>query len=78
MQSFKRDETDKNSVGLRVNRQNGALMPHFEIVDKELRGEGSLVDVIRLRRPFVIVDEAFMLLELPFLVLMCRSRKVRS
>jgi type III restriction enzyme len=58
MQSFKRDETDKNSVGLRVNRQNGALMPHFENVDKETRGEGSLVDVIRLRRPFVIVDEA--------------------
>lgn len=58
MQSFKRDETDKNSVGLRVNRQNGALMPHFENVDKELRGVGSLVDVIRLRRPFVIVDEA--------------------
>ena len=58
MQSFKRDETDKNSVGLRVNRQNGALMPHFENIDKETRGEGSLVDVIRLRRPFVIVDEA--------------------
>jgi len=58
MQSFKRDDTDKNSVGLRVNRQNGALMPHFENVGKETRGEGSLVDVIRLRRPFVIVDEA--------------------
>jgi type III restriction enzyme len=58
MQSFKRDETDKDSVGLRVNRQNGALMPHFENVDKDARGEGSLVDVIRLRRPFVIVDEA--------------------
>lgn len=58
MQSFKRDETEQNSLGLRVNRQNGALMPHFENVDKEMRGEGSLVDVIRLRRPFVVVDEA--------------------
>ncbi len=54
MQSFKRDSPD----GLRVNRQNGALMPHFEGVSREMRGEGSLVDVIRLRRPFVIVDEA--------------------
>lgn len=54
MQSFKRDTTD----GLRVTRQNGALMPHFEGVSPEQRGEHSLVDVIRLRRPFVIVDEA--------------------
>ncbi len=54
MQSFKRDTAD----GLRVYRQNGALMPHFDNVPKEVRGEGSLVDVIRLRRPFVIVDEA--------------------
>ena len=54
MHSFRREQPE----GLRVNRQNGALMPHFENVDKELRGEGSLVDVIRLRRPFVIVDEA--------------------
>ena len=60
MQSFKRDDKDKDkdSVALRVNRQNGALMPHFENVDKELRGEGSLVDAIKLRKPFVIVDEA--------------------
>ena len=54
MQSFKRDTAD----GLRVYRQNGSLMPHFEGVSPEIRGEGSLVDVIRLRRPFIIVDEA--------------------
>lgn len=54
MQSFKRDTAD----GLRVYRQNGALMEHFEGVSPEIKGEGSLVDAIKLRRPFVIVDEA--------------------
>lgn len=54
MQSFKRDTPE----GLRVFRQNGALMPHFDGVSSEQRGEHSLVDVIRLRRPYVIVDEA--------------------
>lgn len=54
MQSFKRDTAD----GLRVYRQNGALMPHFTGVSAEQKGEHSLLDVIRLRRPFVIVDEA--------------------
>jgi type III restriction enzyme len=54
MQSFKRDTPD----GLRVYRQNGALMAHFEGVSPEQRGEHSLVDAIALRRPFVIVDEA--------------------
>jgi type III restriction enzyme len=54
MQSFKRDTSD----GLRVYRQNGYLMPHFDGVSAEQRGEHSLVDAIRLRRPFIIVDEA--------------------
>lgn len=54
MQSFKRD----TEQGLRVYRQNGALMPHFDGVSPEQRGEHSLADVIRLRRPFIIVDEA--------------------
>lgn len=54
MQSFKRDTED----GLRVYRQNGALMPHFLGVSENQRGDHSLVDVIRLRRPFVVVDEA--------------------
>ncbi|MGI2122763.1 DEAD/DEAH box helicase [Shewanella baltica] len=54
MQSFKRDTAD----GLRVYRQNGALMSHFKDVSDEQKGEHSLVDVIRLRRPYVIVDEA--------------------
>lgn len=54
MQSFKRDTAD----GLRVYRQNGALMSHFEGLSPELKGDQSLVDVIRLRRPFIIVDEA--------------------
>jgi type III restriction enzyme len=51
MQSFKRDSAD----GLRVYRQNGALMAHFT---GAADGERSLVEVIRRRRPFVIVDEA--------------------
>lgn len=54
MQSFKRDTAD----GLRVYRANGALMSHFEGLPAELKGDQSLVDVIRLRRPFIIVDEA--------------------
>lgn len=54
MQSFKRD-TDE---GLRVYRQNGALMAHFTGELAAFRGDHSLVDVIRSRRPFVIVDEA--------------------
>lgn len=54
MQSFKRDTAD----GLRVYRQNGALMPHFLGVSENQRGDHSLVDVIRLRRPFIVVDEA--------------------
>ncbi|WP_423758915.1 DEAD/DEAH box helicase [Burkholderia sp. NLJ2] len=54
MQSFKRDTAD----GLRVYRKNGALLSHFTGVSSTQKGEGSLLDVIRLRRPFVIVDEA--------------------
>ncbi|KPX34641.1 MULTISPECIES: DEAD/DEAH box helicase [Pseudomonas syringae group] len=54
MQSFKRDTAE----GLRVNRQNGALMPHFNGASSVQKGLCSLLDVIRLRRPFVIVDEA--------------------
>lgn len=54
MQSFKRDTDD----GLRVYRQNGALLPHFDGPFSDKKGDCSLLDVIRLRRPFVIVDEA--------------------
>ncbi|MEI7672126.1 MAG: DEAD/DEAH box helicase family protein, partial [Deltaproteobacteria bacterium] len=55
MQAFKQEETGR----LSVYKQNGSLMEHFEgITDPALRGNGSLVDVLRLRRPFVIVDEA--------------------
>jgi type III restriction enzyme len=54
MQSFKRESAE----GLRVNRQNGSLMAHFTDVPEQLRGEQSLVDVIRMRRPFIVVDEA--------------------
>lgn len=57
MQSFKRDERGTNEV-LRVNRQNGGLMAHFTELPEHLRGERSLVDVIRMRHPFVVVDEA--------------------
>ncbi|MDP3285683.1 MAG: DEAD/DEAH box helicase family protein, partial [Desulfobacterales bacterium] len=55
MQAFKQEETGR----LSVYKQNGSLMEHFEaITDPEVQGSGSLVDVLRLRNPFVIVDEA--------------------
>ncbi len=55
MQAFKQEETGR----LSVYKQNGSLMDHFEgITDPAARGNGSLVDVLRLRKPFVIVDEA--------------------
>jgi type III restriction enzyme len=55
MQAFKQEETGR----LSVYKQNGSLMEHFEgIGDPAVRGNGSLVDVLRLRKPFVIVDEA--------------------
>lgn len=55
MQAFKQEETGR----LSVYKQNGSLMEHFEeIGDPEVRGNGSLVDVLRLRKPFIIVDEA--------------------
>ncbi|WP_165741459.1 DEAD/DEAH box helicase family protein [Pseudoalteromonas sp. Z1A6] len=54
MQSFKRDTED----GLRVYRQNGSIMSNFEGMSAKQKGEQSLIDVIRSRRPYVIVDEA--------------------
>ncbi|MHB8121415.1 MAG: DEAD/DEAH box helicase [Desulfuromonadaceae bacterium] len=55
MQAFKQEETGR----LSVYKQNGSLMDHFDgITDPAVRGNGSLVDVLRLRKPFVIVDEA--------------------
>ena len=64
MQAFRR----KDVSALNVYKNNGALMSHFENLPSELlevldrRPEGdfdySLVNVFRLRRPFIIVDEA--------------------
>lgn len=54
MQSFKQEDTDR----LAVYKQNGQLMANFTGVAANDVGNGSLVDVLRLRRPFVIVDEA--------------------
>jgi type III restriction enzyme len=64
MQAFRR----KDVSALNVYKNNGALMSHFENLPGELlevldrRAEGdfdySLVNVFRLRRPFIIVDEA--------------------
>ncbi|TVP79578.1 MAG: restriction endonuclease subunit R [Puniceicoccaceae bacterium] len=55
MQSFKREDTS----GLTAYKENGHLMPHFRgITDKATVGNHSLVDVFRLRRPFIVVDEA--------------------
>lgn len=64
VQAFRRENTD----GLKVFESNGALMSHFEHLDHaqvaELQPDGngavvcSLANVLRLRRPFLIVDEA--------------------
>jgi type III restriction enzyme len=54
MQAFKQEDTGR----LGVYKQNGALMPHFNGLSGSDVGNHSLVDALRLRRPFVIVDEA--------------------
>jgi len=64
MQAFRRKDTSQ----LKVYESSGALMSHFENLPAELisilekKPEGnfdySLANVFRLRRPFVIVDEA--------------------
>jgi len=63
IQAFRRDETE----GLKVYESNGALMHHFDNITPQQREsllkEGdsvpcSLANVLRLRRPFVVVDEA--------------------
>lgn len=55
MQAFKQEDTGR----LSVYKQNGSLMEHFEsVTDPNILGDGSLVDVLRIRHPFVIVDEA--------------------
>jgi type III restriction enzyme len=67
VQAFRREDTE----GLKVYESSGALMHHFEHLNPAqkagLLAEGeagsetvpcSLANVLRLRRPFVIVDEA--------------------
>lgn len=64
VQAFNREETE----GLKVYQSSGALMHHFENLAEAqraglLRDEAgtapySLANVLRLRRPFLIVDEA--------------------
>lgn len=64
VQAFRREDTE----GLKVYESNGALMPHFDGLSAEqsavlLRDDSgvvprSLANVLRLRRPFLIVDEA--------------------
>ena len=64
MQAFRR----KDMSALNVYKNNGELMTHFEnlpselldLVEREPEGHfnQSLVNVFRIRRPFVIIDEA--------------------
>jgi type III restriction enzyme len=55
MQSFKQEDVDR----LSVYKQNSDMQPHFDgITDPNIVGNLSFVDAIRLRHPFVIVDEA--------------------
>ncbi|MGH8122886.1 MAG: DEAD/DEAH box helicase [Rudaea sp.] len=63
-QAFQVDETESR----KVYESSGALMSHFESLDREQKAEllldengtapYSLANVLRLRRPFLIVDEA--------------------
>ena len=63
VQAFRREDTE----WLKVYQSSGSLMHHFEHLTPEQRAEllrdgettpYSLANVLRLRRPFVIVDEA--------------------
>lgn len=54
MQSFKQEDTGR----LAVYKQNGQLMANFSGMPGAEAGGHSLVDLLRQRRPFVIVDEA--------------------
>lgn len=63
VQAFRREDTE----GLKVYESNGALMHHFDGLSpaqrENLLKDGdtvpcSLANVLRLRRPFVVVDEA--------------------
>ncbi len=55
MQAFKQEELDR----LSVYKENTDMLPHFEgIADPTAKGNLSLVDVLRMRHPLVVVDEA--------------------
>jgi type III restriction enzyme len=64
VQAFNREDKD----GLKVYQSSGALMQHFEHLAEAQRGNllkdengaipCSLANVLRLRRPFLVVDEA--------------------
>lgn len=64
VQAFRREDTD----GLKVYEDNGALMAHFQHLNHAQLAElirdnngaipNSLANVLRLRRPFLVVDEA--------------------
>lgn len=55
MQAFKQEDMAR----LNVYKQNSDMQPHFEgITDPKVIGNLSFVDALRLRHPFVIVDEA--------------------
>jgi len=55
MQAFKQEDMDR----LSVYKQNSEMLPHFEdVTDPTVKGNLSLVDMLRMRHPFVIVDEA--------------------
>ncbi len=55
MQAFKQEDVQR----LSVYKQNSDMDSHFEgIYDPDIIGNKSLVDMLRLRHPFVVVDEA--------------------
>lgn len=55
MQAFKQEDLSR----LSVYKQNSDMQPHFEgVTDPSVKGNLSLVDMLRMRHPFVIVDEA--------------------
>jgi type III restriction enzyme len=55
MQAFKQEDIDR----LNVYKQNSDMDDHFQgIYDPSIVGNKSLVDMLKMRHPFVIVDEA--------------------
>ncbi|HOX38815.1 MAG TPA: DEAD/DEAH box helicase family protein [Candidatus Brocadiia bacterium] len=48
----------ENKEGRKIYDQNGQIMSCFDGIPEDQKGDGSLADLLRIRRPLMIVDEA--------------------